>query len=169
MKAKIKEFIEHSVPPGANTAIIPRFMIIGYIISVLFSFSFWHRYFDKYWELFITENKVTVLSGVMMTDFSELYDGSMLAFAMFMLYSLVFAVHYYGYYRQGSKSIYLMKRLPSRLERHRRALTLPILMCVAFLVLAVITTLVYFGLYMLITPNECILPTQWQKLWGYLL
>ena len=169
MKAKIKKSIEHSVPPGANTAIIPRFMMIGYIISTLFSFSFWHRYFEKYWELFITENKVTVLSGVMMTDFAELYEGSMLVFAMFMLFSLVFAVHYYSYYHQGSKSIYLMKRLPKGFERHRRALTLPILVCAAFFILAVITTLVYFGLYMLITPNECILPAQWHKLWGYLL
>lgn len=169
MREKLKNFIEHSIPPGAVTAFIPRYLIIGYIGSVLCSFTFWHKYFDKYWKLFIREGELTVLSGEMMTSFDRLYDGSMLGFLFCAIGCAAFIIHYYSYYRQGSKSIYLMKRLPNRFEMHRRALVLPILMCIAFLIMAFITTLIYFGLYLLITPNECLLPNQWQNLWGYLL
>ena len=114
-------------------------------------------------------DETTVLSGEMMTSFDRLYDGSMLGFAFFAVWCVAFIIHYYTYYRQGSKSIYLMKRLPKKWERHRRAFTVPTLMCVAFLIMALITTLIYFGLYMLITPNECLLPDQWQNLWRDLL
>lgn len=169
MRDKLKNFAEHSIPPGAVVVFIPRYLIIGYIGSLIYSLTFWYKYFDKYWELFLREDKLTVLSGEMMTDFGRLYDGSMYGFLFCALWCVAFVIHYYNYYRQGSKSIYLMKRLPKRLEMHRRALTLPILMCVVFLLMALITTLIYFGLYMLITPNECLLPNQWQNLWGYLL
>lgn len=169
MREKLKKFIEHSIPPGAVAAFIPRYLIIGYIGSVIYSFTFWYRYFDKYWRLFIHDGDLTVLSGEMMTGFGVLHDGSMLGFKFFAAWCTAFIIHYYTYYRQGSKSIYLMKRLPNRFEMHRRAITVPILMCVTFFIMSALTTLVYFGLYLLITPNECIWPGQWQNLWGYIL
>ena len=169
MRDKIKKFIEHSIPPGAAAAYIPRYMITGYICSVLFSFSFWHRYFEKYAYLFFREGDLLVLSGEMMNGFAMLYDGADLGFKFFAVWCVAFIIHYYTYYRQGSKSIYLMKRLPNRFEMHRRAVTVPIIMCVTFFIMSAVTTLIYFGLYLLITPNECLWPGQWQNLWRYLI
>ena len=78
---------------------------------------------------------------------------------------LGFIVYHYLYYRQGSKSIYLMKRLPSKHELHKRAIALPMLAILGCLVAALIVMLLYFAIYMLATPKQCLLPNQWQKLW----
>ena len=52
-----------------------------------------------------------------------------------------------------------------RVELHRRCLTLPI--CAAFgcAVCAFVLLLVYFAIYMLMTPQECLQPEQWYKIW----
>ena len=166
MKDKLKKFIEHSIPPGAISSLISKYLIIGGIGSLIYSFGFWARYFDSYWDLFTREGDNFVLSGKMMPSFDSIYEGDMYGFKLCALFCVAFVIHYYTYYRQGSKSIYLMKRLPNRFERHRRAFTVPLLMCIAFLIMAAITVAIYFGLYLLITPNECLLPVNWQNLGG---
>ena len=169
MKEKIKNFIQKNTPPGTDVWLLPRYLVVGVTVAVVYSFSFWHRFFERYFQLFVREGNVTVLSGLKMTDFHELYHGSMLAFFTFMLLCAAFVIYFYAYYRQGSKSIYLMRRLPKKFEMHRRAFLIPLIMCAIFFALAVIITFIYFGLYMLITPNECLYPDQWQKFWRYLL
>ena len=169
MRDKIKNFIEHSVPPGVQTSLIWKYMIFGCLGSLIYSFGFWGRYFDSYWDLFVRVGNETVLSGKMMPSFDSLYQSDMLGFKLCAVWCVAFVIHYYTYYRQGSKSVYLMKRLPSRLERHRRAFTIPCLMALGFLVLAALTVLVYFALYLIATPKECLLPADPHSIWRILL
>ena len=75
----------------------------------------------------------------------------------------------YASFRQGSKNIYLMKRLPSRWELHRRCILLPALGMVGSLVMGFTLLMIYFAIYMLVTPDRCLPPDQWQKLWSVLL
>lgn len=64
--------------------------------------------------------------------------------------------YYYTYHYQGSKMMYLMKRLPDKWEVHRRCWTLPLagtaLLCVWMLVLRML----YFAIYMVCTPSQCL-------------
>lgn len=64
----------------------------------------------------------------------------------------------------GAKSIYLMGRLPDRWELHRRCLTLPLGWLLSAVLLPVLTLLVYYGIYYLITPAACLRPGQLAKL-----
>ena len=170
MSDKLKNSIERIIPPGANAKQPFSFCIRGIVIGIIFNlFLFWSRYTSAFLALYEYEDGVRVRTGDMMTDFYILYDGTLVCFLAFVVAVLGFMAYYYSYYYQGSKSIYLMRRLPSRFELHKRALTTPIIMCAVFIISAFILTLINFGLYMLITPNNCILPYQWQKLWGNIL
>jgi uncharacterized membrane protein YqhA len=90
-------------------------------------------------------------------------------FLILALCMLALIVYHYAYHYQGSKSIYLMKRLPNRWEMHRRCITLPLLAALICLIAAIAFLLIYFGIYMVFTPKECLTLGQWQKIWSVLL
>ena len=104
-----------------------------------------------------------------MPDFCSLIDGVLLGFALLAACMLLAAAAHYLYHLQGSKSIYLMRRLPSRWELHRRCLTLPVLGAALCLVASAVLLLLYLGIYRLFTPEILQTPLQWQKLWSVLL
>lgn len=169
MKTKIRNFTERLLPPGASGRVIPRFLIFGHLCSLFYSFTFWHKYFDKYWELFTLNGETWSLSGEMMTSFGRLHSGTMTAFKFFAVLCTVFIIYYYSYYRQGSKSIYLMRRLPNRFELFKRTITMPLIMCLSFIAASALTTAIYYLLYVLITPDDCLLSTTKLDLWRFLL
>ncbi|MBO5973666.1 MAG: hypothetical protein J6Q16_03105, partial [Clostridia bacterium] len=73
------------------------------------------------------------------------------------------------YYRRGTTSIYTMRRLPSRWEINKRSLPLPLLAAITVMVLAFIVLMIYFAIYMCATPEQCLRPDQWAKLWREIL
>ena len=62
----------------------------------------------------------------------------------------------YLYYYQGSKSIYLMRRLPNRWEMHRRSITLPFAAFVIAVMTEIALWLLYYGIYLVCTPAQCL-------------
>ena len=77
----------------------------------------------------------------------------------------MFVIYHYSYHFKGSKSIYLMRRLPDRWELHRRCLTLPIAMAVFFLLMGFVMLLLFFWAYFAAVPAQYIQPDQWAKIW----
>ena len=72
---------------------------------------------------------------------------------------------------RGSRSDYLLRRLPDRRELARRAYALPLLLILATLGTMVLVLAVYYAVYLALTPPECLQPNQLGKLWdnfGYL-
>ena len=160
------DFLKKLVPPGMEYKPELRFYITGLICAGLYSLSFFIRYFDARYELYEHyDYKSVLIDGAKIADFSSLLGYALVGFAFLAVCMLGFIVYHYLYYRQGSKSIYLMKRLPSKLELHKRAIALPLLAILGCLVAALIVMLLYFAVYMLATPKQCLLPNQWQKLW----
>ena len=103
-----------------------------------------------------------------MADFYTLMDWVFVGYQLIAISMLFSARRNYAYHHQGSKSIYLMRRLPDPWERHRRCLGLPV-MGIACCVLAVFVTVVFcYALYILGTPSECLTPHQWEKFWRLL-
>jgi len=51
------------------------------------------------------------------------------------------------------------------MELHKRAWTLPLLGIGITLLAAFLVMLLYFWIYLLVTPQECIAPGQWQRIW----
>ena len=105
--------------------------------------------------------------GMVMPDFAELIGKSLLAFPLVALMMVIFGVLHYAYHRRGSRSDYTMCRLPDRREMHRRCLIIPVCTVLICLIAGFAMLLVYYEIYMLATPPECLTPGQWEKLWTW--
>ena len=69
-----------------------------------------------------------------------------------------YLVFHYLYHYQGSRSIYLMRRLPDRWELLRRCIALPLCGALAALLTGLLITLLWAGIYLLATPRELLSP-----------
>lgn len=116
-----------------------------------------------------TGAKKVLLEGAVMPDFITLVEKSFFGFPAVMAAALFFVLYHYAFHYQGSKSIYLMRRLPNRWELHRRCWTLPVAAIALFALSAAVMFLLYFAIYLLATPGGCLAPDQWQKIWSVIL
>ena len=140
------DFLKKLVPPGMEYKPEFRFYITGLVFSGLYSLSFFIRYFDARYALYDHyDYKSVLIDGVKIADFSSILGSALVGFGLLAVCMLGFIVYHYLYYRQGSKSIYLMKRLPSKIEIHKRAIALPLLAILGCLVMALTIMLIYLG------------------------
>ena len=159
----MKTDIRSLVPPGLsykrerNTML--RVLAVMTLLSVLiFLLS---RYLPARRELFdhirIGGKLVsTLIPGAQIQDFPQVMNRVLDPMLIAMLLAPVQVLLHYLYYRRGSMSIYLMRRLPDRGLLHRQCWTLPLL----GLALTITITLILLGIYLLIyiyaTPAACL-------------
>ena len=140
--------------------------VAGLAVAALYSMIYLLRYFNARQNLYEWTLKGWQLrDGAIMPDFAALMEGMLLVFAAIALTMLGLAAYHYIYHRIDTKSYYVMRRLPSRWELHRRCLTLPVaglLICGAA---ALMVILIYYWIYMGCTPEECLMPGQWAIFW----
>ena len=79
-----------------------------------------------------------LIPGAVMAPFSQVTAGYIPAWGVLTLACLALGVVRYTYYYQGSRSIYLMRRLPDRWELWRRTLEWPLVLAVLLALLAAI-------------------------------
>ena len=96
-----------------------------------------------------------------MPAFFELLDKALLGYLVLSVGMVVMAVYSYSYFYQGSRSIYLMRRLPNRFELPRRCLTLPVAAILICMLAALGNGVLYYGIYRLLTPVECLPAGLW--------
>lgn len=145
------------------------FCLTGLAVSALWSMIFFVRYFGYRGNLYGEGSGGRVLlAGAMMPDFVELLDHVFLGFLLLAAAMLGFIAAHYAYHWQGSRSIYLMRRLPDRFELHRRCLTVPFCMMLVCAGCAFVLLLLYFAVYMVFTPSECVRPDQWYRIWRFM-
>ena len=65
----------------------------------------------------------------------------------------------------ASKSIYTLRRLPEKGIEFRYFILMPMLYSIICLLAGFLVLTIYFAIYMLATPNECITAAQWYKIW----
>lgn len=158
--------LERYAPAGIKLETERNFFIGGMIVAAVYSFSFLMYYGMYKGGLYHQVRGENVLiPGKMMVDFAILMENALNGFFLLSFCLVLLAIYHYAYHYQGSKSIYLMRRLPDGKELHRRCLTLPIAGIVIALLTAFIFLLIYYAVYMLVTPEQCLTPGQWQKLW----
>ena len=104
-----------------------------------------------------------------MVDFIDLVEYAFLGFFLAITLALAFGLYHYAFHHQGSKSIYLMRRLPNGFELHRRCWTVPVAAALIIAAAMVLTFLFYFAIYLLATPEGCLAPHQWQKIWSVIV
>lgn len=158
-------------PPGIKLEWEKQFFVSGWIMSALYSCGFLIRYFELRSDLYVYRSAgVRELDPArVMPDFYEILDGCLRFYIIFAVCMLLLIVYHYAFHYMGSKSIYTMRRLPNKWELHRRCLTLPIASALILLIPAAVTLLLWFAIYMLCTPEQCLMPYQWTKLWEAIL
>jgi len=154
-------------PPGFDLTFDRTLFGCGMVVAFLYSMRFFERFSDMHRVLYEvwTGTEKTLREGAEMADFSFVLGRSLFLFYILAFAMLATAALHYSYHRQGSRSIYLMKRLPSRWELHRRCLTIPIVAAAICLLTAFVLMLFYFWYYMVATPEQCLTPDQWEKIW----
>lgn len=167
MKVQLKRRLEGNVPAGLNYRQELTWLAYGGAASFLYSLGFLLRYSHHYRSLFLQVGAAQVLdTSAIMPDFVEVLGSGLVGFLILALGMAALVINHYAYHYQGSKSIYLMQRLPNRWELHRRCITLPLLAVIVCLCVALLLLLVYFAVYMTVTPPACLAPEQWQQIWN---
>lgn len=163
MKNELK--FEKYTPPGIQFNRQLRACFYGLGAAVVWSLSYLVKYMGAYEKLYTYRMTEKVLiEGAVMTDFHVLIEDGFGCFDAFLIFYLVMcalAVYYYLSYYQGSKAIYLMRRLPDRWELYRRCITLPFVMLVLGVVTQIALWMLYYGIYLSCTPEQC-LPVWYQ-------
>lgn len=144
----------------------------GLSVSTLVSLAFPIRFAEAYYGLYETANKEIagvariLRPGAQMESFASLMNGALLGFLVVTLAMIPLAAYHYRYHFQGSKSIYLMRRLPSKGELARRCLTVPVMGVLLAAAMALLLICLYYLMYVSITPEACLVPGQWRKFWS---
>ena len=163
----MREFVKRNSPPGMDLTQEWRVFLIGNVGAVLVSFlAFVDQYLDARARLFTyVAGERVLISGAVIAPFYSLINYYFAGFFLVACFLLGYIIYHYSYYRQGSMSLYLMKRLPSRWERHRRAITLPCLAALATLVIALAAILFYYIIYLVATPWACLPYEALREMW----
>lgn len=162
----MNEFLRRNSPPGQNLACEKYTLLWGLAAAALFSLQFFSAFSQAYHDLF-TEDGI-LQQGIMMAPFDELLGISLLGFGLLGLGMLQFGFYHWYYFYQDSKSIYLLKRLPQRNLLLRYCLTLPGLAFIVCILAMVLVRLVYFAVYLALTPDACLPTDVWQQFWRLL-
>jgi len=157
-------------PPGVEFQKELRGYGLGAAAAALYSLLFPIRLINAIDRLYqYTMDGRERIPGVMLPEFTQLMQGVLYGVLLLAVCMAVLAIYHYGYYRMGSRSIYLMRRLPNRWEYHRRNLALPVAGIAGCVVLAALLLVLYWGLYRLCAPSGSIPVGGSRILWGELL
>jgi len=161
MRVRIKaETLEKYTPPGITFKSRLNYILWYLGIAIGWSWTYLIKYVTARSNLYEYALSGMVLRrGAVMPKFSVLVqDGvdSRYGFWGFYLLMLAIIVANYLHYYQGSKSIYLMRRLPDRWEIHRRNVILPLLAMVVGALTHLALWMLYYGIYLTCTPAQCL-------------
>ena len=155
---KLIEYCKRNSPPGIDLKQEYAVFIIGNCCSaVLAVFSFLINYIKHRESLFAYVSTQRILiDGAVMTPFYKLNNYCFSGFFFVALFMLGYVIYHYMYFRHGSMSIYLMKRLPSKTEFLKRVWTVPLTAIICTLAIAVATLLFCYIVYFFATPKICL-------------
>lgn len=151
-------------PPGLDLRQEKNVFITGMLLSFFYSLVFILDYFSlwkRLWEDWDMGGGSVLKRGAKMEPFLSLLDNHLLGYILVALCALAAVGIHYAYFHQGSKSIYLMRRLPDRRALGRMCWTLPLAAAGLCLVCFLVSLLLFYGVYVTYTPPECLPGTLW--------
>lgn len=156
--------MERYAPPGFPVKKELILFAISLIPGFMFSLTFFVRYANHYADVkaarLYPEIGSYAESLYWMASFEELLGTSLgNTFFLFGLTGAVIVgilIYHYASYYQGSKSVYLMRRLADKKEWHVRAFALPLLEALVTVVFVGTLWAVFYMFYYLNTPADWI-------------
>ena len=156
MREKIK-WLEKYAPLGIDVSVELSGYIFGLVVATIQTWLFFYNYAQALGNLYtVRASKRVLIEGAIIQDFETLLKGVFVFATIMCVTTLLRAGYYYMYHYQGSKMMYLMRRLPDKWELHRRCLTLPITGAVLWMVWVWLLRMIYFAIYILCTPSQCL-------------
>ena len=147
--------LEKLLPPGFDLEAELKWIAWGLGLSFFYSLGFLFRYGSAISALYYYDGNYNKILNEQsyMRPFSQLFGSTTSGFLLVAICMIGLAAYHYAYHYQGSKSIYLMRRLPDRLDLWRRCLTLPLLAILVCAVCVSILTAIYYAVYLGFTPK----------------
>ena len=148
-------------PPGYEYDREIRMIVVWLIASIVYSLRYLTCYYGEYQDLFIYVNVSGVpqrilAEGRKIAPFRDILGYHLYGLVIAVIFLLVFAVLHYCYYFQDSRSIFLVRRLPDRWYVIRTCIVAPAVGILVSLLCMVSLWLIYYEVYMLMTPKECL-------------
>lgn len=153
MRIDIARYVPLGLEADKERRLLLYSLAAGAVWSVLLFLS---SYAEAYSSLFNQNIRNQIREGAMMPEFFEILAGTERVFLLVFAAMPLWALYHYTYHLNGSKPIYLMRRLPERWELHRRCLALPAVGMVSALAFQGILGSLYYLIYILITPRQCL-------------
>lgn len=156
MSEKMK-WLEKYAPLGINVATEVGVYIAGVAIATLQSMTFLLNYSNAWYELYTYRgSKRVLIEGAIIQDFNILLENVFLLSVIVCIATLLTTIFHYMYHYDGSKMMYLMRRLPDKWDVHRRCWTLPIAGVVLMVAWMFVLKMIYYAVYILCTPSQCL-------------
>ena len=158
----MRKFFERHTPPGWPLGKELKSGCLSLGMVLLFAcIMFGTRYHDALGNIYsynyATQTRV-LIPGTVMSPFAREVSG---IFFMFWAYVFVQLAEVWNMYRSfsvGSKSIYVMRRLPDRVELARRCLPMPLIMLVMGFAACMLMLLLFWLIYKLNVPASALPP-----------
>ena len=154
-------------PPGDDL----RTAFIAYVLALLLFVGFWGRGCvsgdrQALRELYEFRYGALVLrNGVVMASLNSLIRHRLSGFWVYLLVCGFNAAANYASFSRQSKSIYVMKRLPSAKELHVRCLTIPAVACAVGFLVSLILLAIFAAVYYHGVPARCMPPAETLQIW----
>lgn len=157
-KRSAAEYFEAISPPGMSLRFEWSFIIVGAILSFIYSLGFLFRYANARSDLFEyrMDGGVSLKKGAQIEPFVEILEDAPVGFLIVAICALIFIFLRYSYFHQGSRSIYLMRRLPDKGLRHRMCIKAPVLYFFMTLGACACVIVLYLAIFLIFTPIQCL-------------
>lgn len=157
MQGRIESLLPPNVDPGSTLSSLNGAFIGGLTGSMLW---FVTKYSRDYQALFTYDSvlrKKTLVAGARIAPFTD-YEGCALwLLVYFAIIAAVWAVLLYSSFSRGSRSLYLMRRLPEgRKPLFAYVLRAPVRYMVYGAMLCAVLLGVYYIIWRFITPESCL-------------
>ena len=165
---RLERKLSDLLPPNVNAEQVKGWIIALLTITTLMcGILLLCSYPEDYRELFLrwgTEYQ-TLRPGAIIPEFDRYAIRTVYVIGGALLLTLASTALLYSSYYQGSRSIYLMRRLSNKNELRRRVWTVPLLWAGTALLLTVALFWIFYGSYMLKTPSEVLENHQLLRFW----
>lgn len=148
---------ERYFPPGYEYEKERNSAVLLFGIGAGLSLQFFGRLYQAAEALYEYTGRERVLrEDAEAASFGQLVTGHWGLYVPLVLFLAAMVLYHYIYYYRETRSIYLMRRLPGRGAILKSCVTGPFLGLGAAAVMAALLYLLYYGMYLLVIPGECL-------------
>ena len=153
MNEKLKKYY----PPGYDYAKEWGSIILCFVIGTIFSMALFFIELTNVmnWLYDTVLGERTLMKGAIAQPFIELMEGQLVCFAPLFIFILIMMFYHYAYYYQGTKSIYVIRRLSSKKYVIKSCIEGTCAGVVIGLAGIWILWILYYLIYQLAIPSEC--------------